>query len=975
MARIPSPYELSGPGSLRPSGQLAVVDNSGLARGLSDLGQGIDQATNSILQYQQEQKRRQNVADVAKAEAMWTRASLDIGNKFSEDGDYATFNERSALAIEEAKQAAAELIRDDRMRENWMADVELKGIALADSINDRGRALSNQADQVALETAISDSARMISEPSVPEATREKARADIQGTIQRAVGSGLITPATGYEYTKKYLDGAEGQLAWNRARLDILGNPLGVQTSLGISPAMGSGDVASAAAAVNGGLVPLDVGLAGLAAKALDDRAFPQDPKLAEAYLKDPDINAKYAHAAMGLLTQRYKGDMTAAVIASAPGGGSDLADAWVKSGHDESVLPPKVRNYYLDVMGKFAPAQSAVTLPVVAQPGVSIENVDVAVLDRFEKMQSAFGKTLPIKAGYIEGSDSFAASRRSLTLDTSGLSKEEVLQAIATASAMGFTGIGVGKDSLQIDTGARRVIGDAPAWAKDALAQAVAGEFAAPVAGIKGVDPKYAALTFDQRLSLYAQAKAASDQQAMNLKAGIAVAVDNAPVAVARSGGYDGVIPTAEDFVHAFGAAEGIRQFKAFDAQMQVAETSYGMRTMSAEDIMAAVAQAAPTSTGDQAAVEQARYETLMAAAQGVLKAREADPAGYAINAFPNVAEAWQAVEGDPSKYPDALAVTAEAQASLGITSPALLPTGMASAAAATFNNAEMPQDARVGAVAYLVMGARDEGQQKAIFDQLVKAGVPPTAHAAMDALVRGDTGAAHYLFRAAMLDPQKLPLDANRFRPVDIQSAIAGAIEENTIADVMYGITDGTATNMQRIGTDMALIESAVRLRLIDGSATTPDQAVDMTIRDMFGDVRVVRDRNVKITLPSNEDARPMLDGFNALLGEVGSALHAQMTPALAGVATSNGEAQVLGAARDMYVEQALADGYFTNAGPGSFVYVDPATGAYVPAADGTPLIFSAEDVLQAGAVAGALAPPPTSGRGYILGDPMGVP
>lgn len=987
-ARIPSPQSISGPASLRPSGpNVLPVDNSGLSRGIANLGQGIESVGGDLAQMAREEKRKETAADFARAEAAWTTGALDLGNRFDQDTDYRTFGKRSEAETAKLKAEAAKLIRDPEARAAWELETEIKRLHLNDAIGDRGRRLKTEEDKAYAVIAIADTAKMIVEPTVPESVRNKARADLQGTLQMGVAAGLFTPGEAAALKRQHLDAAEQQLAVNRFSLDILTDPVGAQSRLGVSAAMGGHDIASAAAAAAGGVVQLEPGVAAMTADILGDEAFPSDPKLAEAYLKDPKMNARYAGAAMDMLTDRYKGDLTAAVVASAPDGGTALADRWVKSGHDEEVLPPSVRTYLRDVMAKVAPEADMVPRPVIAEPGVDLASVDVAVLDRYEKLQTVFGATLPVISAYrdpahneeVGGADqSQHINRRALDINVRSLSHEERVRFIETASAMGFTGIGVYDNTIHLDTGSRRAWGPShgresvPAWAADAIAKHETGDVTEIPMSVSSVDPRYQALSFDQRVTLHGKARAEIDRQSLDLRAGLDIAVQNAPAAIMATGGYDGTTPTAEDFVQAYGAAEGIERFKNFDASVDVAEAAFSMRTMPTDDILALVEAATPTGAGDMAAIETERFQAVSKAAEATIKAREADPAAYAMDVFPSVGAAWEDID-DPEKFAGALTAMASAQEKLGIDDMRLLPKQMADGAATMFNNAELPTEDRIGAVTGLALATEDEDQQEAIFAQLVEAGVPAHAQGAMAALSRGDTRAAHYLFRAAITDPGKLPgvvkEGAGAISDASINLEIQNRLfDENSIGDVIYGVTNGTAENFDRMSADATLIQRAVKLRLVDNSAGTLEEAIRMTARDMWGDVDVVAGKGwgdqagVKITTPKGTDTRPLRRGFDALLATAEDALRADLLPSLVDVPFAGGEAQILRAALDHYVETVAAEGYFTNSGKDRFAFIDPHTGSAVPGPDGEPLTFSTEEVLEAGAVAEA--------AGTVLGD-----
>lgn len=990
MAKIPGPEAISGPVNLGPSGPMAQEDPSGLIAGLSDLSQGISQGANSLLGIERVQRERQAVSDVARARSAWLKGTIDLNNTLDADGNFHNHEQRAQTSTEALKQQAAAMIRDERTRQAFLADLEDQQLRFVDTVHDRVQSLQNDEDRTGLVGALNDSANLISEPTTNDDLRRTARADITGAIDMALQSGLILPSEAAQFREKFLTGADQQLAQNRLALDIKNDPVGTQTRLGMSSTLHPGDAAAAAAAASPkGIVALDPGVAEAVARQIGDQALPEDPALQRAYLSDPSVNQQYARAALEMLTERYDGDMAAALIASAPGGGTALAEAWQKSGRNDAILPTAVRSFYRKAVEGIAPVADHISLPVISAPDVDIARVDAAVLDRWEKVQGQFGKQLVLISGYRDPAHNEAVGganrsqhmeHRAIDIDVSSMSKEDRIRLIETASAAGFTGIGVYANSLHLDTGPRRAWGPSyhsdsvPGWASDVIGRHVAGEIADVPVPVAGVAPEYQALSFDQRMQGYERAHAAAQQQGIEMRAGIEVATQNTAAAIMSSGTYTGYTPTAEDFVHAYGAADGIDRFKQYRAGVDVAEAAYGMRTMSNADILELVRGSRPTSTSDEAGVQAGRFEAISKAADEVLKQREEDPAAYTMSVFPNIAEAFNLAETDPvpggavvdeaaraQRLSEAMTLMYEAQDQLGIENKAILPKAMATEVAAIFNNKEATQAQRTGAIASTVFRTSDEDQQRVILDQLIKSGVTPGVRPAMDALARGDDGAAAFLFRAAMIDLKEVPLPDN-IRSVDIDASINRLVlDDGQLGDIMYLLSDGTAENFQRAEDDLKLFKNAVHLRLADGTAMTADDAVRMTMKDMWGDVRAITGRGlgdqaaVKITLPVGEDPGPMRRGFDALLAQVGDALSASMTPGLTGASTNDSMAAILATSRDNYVTDATDTGYFANFGRGEYAYVDPRTGAYVPDENGDPLTFTKQEVIFAGQAAAA--------------------
>jgi len=885
--RLPISTSVTGPASMRPGSPAPVADMSGIARGAANLAGSVGR----IVKVEQD---KVNTIDLARADAFATRSFLDMQNEFGQDGDYATFNDRAEAQTQEISSAAAEMIRDPEMRQKWLAAHEVNRIRQVDAIGDVGRGLANEAERVSFGETLTDYARIIEEPGTPEDVRANARLALDGTLQVARETGLLTPAEEAKARADYLDTAEQNLALNTADSLIRSNPEAVTQGMGIVP-------------------------------------DPNDP---------------------------------------------------------------------LDA------TRTSVRLPVVAARGVNVQDVDPAALTRWEQVQGAFGKQLEVISGSRDDEHNDAAGgasnsqhlpsngSKAIDVDVSSLSKEERIRLIETASAMGFTGIGVYNNSLHFDTGATRAWGPShgsesvPAWASDVIGRHTGKQIAeVPVGAAAGVDPRFAALSYPQRAALFDQAKQEIDKRNMEVRASIETTAENAPVAIARSGGYDGYMPTANDFVVAYGARDGLERFEQFDASVKVSQDTFAMRTMTADEIASIVEQAVPTDTGDGAALQEKSFAQISTAAQATIKAREEDPAGYVQQVYPAVAQAWQGVsDDDPASFKRALTLTGMAQEQLGMPMQ-LLPKEMAANVAATFNDATKSDQERIGALTGVVLATSDQDQQAAIFDQLVTAGVPGGTIMAMNALERGDNGAAQRLMAAVMAPPEML----NKSLPGNIKGSEvdntlqAQVFDTDGIGEVYYDLAYGSQANVAQAAEDTAIMTNSVKLRLLDGSAGGNIQrAIDMTVKDMFGDVKVVTggssggSAGMKVLLPADADQGVYQQGFDALLGQVGESLARDLErdadsvfgpipPGTAGQA-------ILDTQIANYVEQALANGYFSNSGGEEvFKFMDPNGRGPIEDASGQPLMFTREQVLAAQATAGAvpagMMPDPVRQAGAAFG------
>lgn len=462
-----------------------------------------------------------------------------------------------------------------------------------------------------------------------------------------------------------------------------------------------------------------------------------------------------------------------------------------------------------------------------------------------------------------------------------------------------------------------------------------------------GYDGEVVMPNVDMAIKGYAAIDTARNQQAVETRGQIEVAVENAPVAIQNTGEYTDWTPDANDFLKAYGAEDGARRYNEFQSVVEASEIAHGMRTMPTSEVIATVERARPTSTGDDAALQQQTYQTIVQAAEQTIKAREADPAGYTQAAFPNVATAWRNAN-TPQGYQRALATTAAAQEQLGVPM-VLLPKQMADSAVTSFQDGDMPEQDRVSAVTGLILGTSDVGQRRAIFDQLVEAGLPEITEGAFEALTRGDEGAARRLFLAAMVDPSSLPGSLpNGVTPARISEEIQSQLMDvGSVGDLYYGLSDGTAENFVRAQRDQQLMENAVKLRLRNGESL--NDAVSGVAKDIYGEVKVVNGNwgvNARLLLPTDANAGQVLRGLEATLPAVRNALVESLTPA---ENVPIGEASaVIDAATENYINNVMAEGYFRNSEDG-YVFIDPFVGEAVSDADGQPIIFTEGQITEA--------------------------
>jgi hypothetical protein len=472
--------------------------------------------------------------------------------------------------------------------------------------------------------------------------------------------------------------------------------------------------------------------------------------------------------------------------------------------------------------------------------------------------------------------------------------------------------------------------------------------YAAQAAG-ESVKPEwFTSQTPEKQLQLEKFAAAEQDRQNVQARGQLDVAVQNAPAAIMATGSYSGPLPTVEQFQQAY-PQDGAQRFSAFKQSIDIAQTAHDFQTMSSADILATVAAAKPTSSGDDAALQQDRYSTLAQAADTVIKARTTDPFTASQQAFPAVRDKWQTAMSshDPADVQAALSQAATAQKSMGIAEPALLPAATADTAVAAFKNEALSDVQRYAPVAGLLMATNDDNQRRDIFSQLVKAGLPPEAEGATMALARGDEGAARRLFQAALVDVSKLP-GSNPTTPEKIAPQVQQQLfDEGKVGDLFYGLSFGTAENYEHATRATKLLSNAVMIRMRNGA--TLEQAVTDAGRDLFGNVTPIITNHAEILVPGDQDPQPVVGALSDLLPDVKAALQKQ-AEIPDSVPTSDGSRAVVKAALENHIENVLLQGKWRN-GPedGTYVFMDSFTGQAIGDGAGNPVLFRIHPVVRA--------------------------
>lgn len=246
----------------------------------------------------------------------------------------------------------------------------------------------------------------------------------------------------------------------------------------------------------------------------------------------------------------------------------------------------------------------------------------------------------------------------------------------------------------------------------------------------------------EDRPALVQQARAADAMRQVETRTNISLAKQNAPAAIRDTGTYSGPIPTPEQFVALYGATEGARRFEAFNRTIEVSRQFHSMRDLSNNAVLAMVKDADPAADSSTPEEDKARHDAITTAADLTLKARQADPGGYARKAFANLDATWNNLTR-PEDYQAAIIGSIAAQQQLGFETIQPLPNSVAEDIVGELKAQPQDQSAELRNV---FAALPTQAAREAVLGHLLQTGASQTDNSIADRSVR-----------AAVVDPMML--------------------------------------------------------------------------------------------------------------------------------------------------------------------------------------------------------------------------
>lgn len=916
---------------------------------------------------------------------------------------------RMAVDAEQAGQTAS--AGEFKLRQNWDNQQIGENISKA-----QGR-LAADPSQQSYDTAMADLDHSIDlAPSLTPQQREFMKKGAREAAQTARAQGLFP-------TREAMSQAMG-IPTAQSRANANGSPDATWQAM-LQKENVTGDPAAKSSAGALGIAQVLPGTARDMAKKLGIPGLDQmsDQQLHSYFAAHPDVNHQIGRAYFDEQLAKYGGDQAAAVIAY--NAGPVRADKWIAAGRNDAVLPKETQDYKAAVLSKSgadaeeeAPENmpdASSSVPNNAKPdtiglgrylvaGKGMEHINGMQKPLQQGLQAMFDAAPPEIQQTLRIMSGYRSPERQQQLWDAALKKYGSADAArkwvappgnsqhnhGNAADLSFDGAGTtaklssaGQAAMQWvhanagQFGLTFPLGNEPWHVEVAGARGKGGAANVPVSptGVPvGGDPRFSDIPFDKRQGLVNWAGAQESQNEAIARGNLEPRVQDATASLMTNGRYSGTMPTQGEFVAAYGAQEGSQRYIQFRQIQQVGEQIDGFKSMSPDQIQATVAASRPVGDGPGFAAQQSQYEAVQKAAATTLKMRQEDPAGYIKSTNPQVASLWQSAN-TPDGYRTALAAMAAAQSKIGIApqNQKLLPDDFAKQTLDSYKNDALTVQQRMAPVLGAILRTNNPDQQKAIFGQLVKAGLPTTMTGAIEAYSRGDQGAGDRLMSAVMLDPGKLPTDG-AVKTADINTAVAAIMAPGQIGNMAYGLQNGNPDNVGRAQDGMEILKRSAQLRIAQGE-TDATKAVKDAAQDLFGKQRAYSNTfggmNFSAIIPDGADLGSLSRGMIAMRPQIEAAAANAATQFVRekNIAKGNPTTEAVMAA-DIKAQTAnvMNGGQIINYGRDGFAFLDPYTNKFVPGADGKPLVFKLGD-FEAADKAAQAQPQQSQGAPWFLG------
>jgi hypothetical protein len=407
-------------------------------------------------------------------------------------------------------------------------------------------------------------------------------------------------------------------------------------------------------------------------------------------MSNPVTNERYGDFYLKKMIKDYsgKGGVEAALVGY--NAGPAVAQKWIESGFDNSVLPAETKKYVKNIMGnlpstwgsqqgaKGDPSRVKFTWAdrkdLASQGDESKLNQDM--VGRVKTAFAGLGiDNVRINSGFRDAAENAEAGGakgsqhkhgNAVDIDVSGYSIAERTKIIQALSAAGITGLGIGSNIIHADTGGRRAWGYAsssgggavPKWAQAAITEHLENRSQAP--SRVGIGGRYAGLPYDQRQKYI---HAADQQLTRNIaeqnkasavqKYQLTTAMNNEIASIQQTGqSTEALDETAVSTI--LGEDDYIKYIDRKETANRIFSARQGITEMTLQEMDDRLNDYKPQAGSPTFANDQQVEAAVQKEIDRVTRMRARDPVQGAM-LFPDVQAAWQKVSGEDDPAPEAV--------------------------------------------------------------------------------------------------------------------------------------------------------------------------------------------------------------------------------------------------------------------------------------------------------------------------------
>lgn len=472
----------------------------------------------------------------------------------------------------------------------------------------------------------------------------------------------------------------------------------------------------------------------------------------------------------------------------------------------------------------------------------------------------------------------------------------------------------------------------------------------------------FAAIPLERRMQLARTGQTALNKQMTVDRSDLATEVANQVAAIQQTGSSDQPQLTLERFEQAYPQGQAQEKYEEYKNAMLLASDLNRISTLSPGQQQSMLEAQRPTDTTDpNYARELQDYNTLATAIAQDNKRWTQDQVGSAHAASPELAIMRQRVQEAAANGGDVRVATQNYRETLDnvyenkgipLDRRQYLSGQQADAIVENLNNVDVPARQRMGAVISEVFATDNPAHQQAVYQQLVAQGMPRHMSGVLDAYNGGYMEAFNRLTQDALVDPKDLPLPEG-VKNADIEQLINERLfETGSIGSVYHGLDINVTDNTGGAVQDSELLKRAITRRIALGAK--PEEAADAAVADLFTDKEVAQTTGVLAVVPIGTDMgifemqATHRQGIRQAFADQLTVNRGQELQRLSTETEADERSiELYQAETDAHIDDIVENGVIRSI-RGGYGLIDQKTGLAVAREDGTPLVFTLDEIMS---------------------------